>query len=180
MFLSKYSEKSFVVTGNTKDHKEELKDMGGKWNSKLSCGSGWIFSLTRKEEVETWILKKQPSVVWGTAPPVPATAVIQQSVTQKEEEREGGNDLESVFNSFVTFIKPFYTDSKKLRDILNDFVLHQKPTPNEEVDFYFSNDNTRLYNQFYSFVNSHPAIKHATFQSINKNKFIEHALIKLL
>ena len=48
-----YSEKSFVVTGNTKPIKDTLKDLGGKFNFRLSCGAGWVFSKTKIEEVKS-------------------------------------------------------------------------------------------------------------------------------
>ena len=200
MFLSKYSEKSFVVTGNTKDHKEELKEMGGRYNSKLSCGSGWIFSFSRKDEVESWVQKKQSSVIWQQTPsstaatttttststytsaPQPIASLVvltKEKEKDKEEVKEEDNALEILFTNFVSYMTPFYKENKKLKDILNDFVLQQKQSSNEEVDHYFSNDNTKLYNHFYGFIKASP-IKHSLFQSISKNKFIEHALIKLL
>jgi hypothetical protein len=46
-----YSEKSFVVIGNTKPIKETLKQLGGKFNMYLTCGCGWIFPNTKKEMV---------------------------------------------------------------------------------------------------------------------------------
>ena len=46
-----YSEKSFVVIGNTKPIKEMLKQLGGKFNPHLTCGLGWIFSKSKKEKV---------------------------------------------------------------------------------------------------------------------------------
>ncbi len=48
-----YSEKSFVVTGNTKPIKETLKALGGMFNFRLSCGAGWVFSKTKIEEVKS-------------------------------------------------------------------------------------------------------------------------------
>lgn len=48
----KYSEKSIAVIGNTISIKDELKNIGGKWNSKLSCGKGWIFPLTKLEDLK--------------------------------------------------------------------------------------------------------------------------------
>ncbi len=48
-----YSEKSFVVTGNTKPIKDTLKDLGGKFNFRLSCGAGWVFSKTKIVEVKS-------------------------------------------------------------------------------------------------------------------------------
>lgn len=47
-----YSDKSIVVTGDTKLFKSQLKKMGGKFNSKLRCGSGWVFSKKKREEIE--------------------------------------------------------------------------------------------------------------------------------
>lgn len=46
-----YSEKSFVVVGDTKPIKDKLKEMGGKFNNKLSCGCGWVFPIAKEEEV---------------------------------------------------------------------------------------------------------------------------------
>ena len=53
--IEKYSEKSFVVRGETKQHKEKLSDMGGKWNSRLRDGAGWIFPNMLKDNVQNWI-----------------------------------------------------------------------------------------------------------------------------
>ena len=47
-----YSEKSFVVIGDTKPIKEKLKELGGRFNSRLTCGAGWVFSKTRIEVVK--------------------------------------------------------------------------------------------------------------------------------
>lgn len=50
-----YSDKAFAVVGDTKSVKDQLKKMGGRFNSKLSCGCGWIFSNKSRKEVETFI-----------------------------------------------------------------------------------------------------------------------------
>lgn len=52
MEIVDYSERSFAVIGNTKLYKEQLKELGGKYNEKLKCGAGWIFSLSKKSKVE--------------------------------------------------------------------------------------------------------------------------------
>lgn len=46
-----YSEKAFAVIGDTKRVKDTLKELGGKFNAKLSCGPGWIFSKKRLQAV---------------------------------------------------------------------------------------------------------------------------------
>ena len=39
-----YSEKAIALIGDTKAIKDLLKQLGGRYNSHLSCGAGWIFS----------------------------------------------------------------------------------------------------------------------------------------
>ena len=43
-----YSEKAIAVVGETRAIKETLKALGGRFNSHLSCGAGWIFSKTKE------------------------------------------------------------------------------------------------------------------------------------
>lgn len=50
-----YSDRAFAVVGDTKAVKDALKKMGGSFNSKLSCGAGWIFSQKKRAEVEKFI-----------------------------------------------------------------------------------------------------------------------------
>lgn len=39
-----YSEKAFAIVGDTRPLVAKLKELGGKFNARLSCGAGWIFS----------------------------------------------------------------------------------------------------------------------------------------
>jgi len=58
VFLKDYEKngqvKSFLVKGDTKSIKEDLKAMGGKWNNTLK---GWIFSKSKEVEVAEYIKK---------------------------------------------------------------------------------------------------------------------------
>ena len=47
------SEKAFAVVGDTKAIKDELKAIGGRFNFRLSCGAGWIFSKKCLADVQT-------------------------------------------------------------------------------------------------------------------------------
>lgn len=47
-----YSEKAIAIVGDTKDIKDKLKELGGRFNPRLSCGAGWIFSKKMRSEVE--------------------------------------------------------------------------------------------------------------------------------
>jgi hypothetical protein len=64
MNLSIYTDKSCVLRGeDTTKHKETLKTFGGKWNSNLKDGGGWIFSNKSKEAVEKWLSSLESGVV---------------------------------------------------------------------------------------------------------------------
>lgn len=154
MNIVNYSDKSFVITGNTKDFKDELKELGGRWNSKLTCGNGWVFSLTKKKELESWLETKSSSTT---------TATVIQTQTPTPTKKE------TLFDQFVDYIKPFYVIRKKLDEILYDFGHGNKDTK----------DNCELYMHYYKFFRT-VKIDHTEYQRIDKDKFIEHALIQLL
>lgn len=46
-----YSEKSFVVTGDTRKIKDDLKRLGGRFNARLTCGCGWVFKKADEDKV---------------------------------------------------------------------------------------------------------------------------------
>lgn len=48
-----YSDKAFAITGDTKAIKDTLKSLGGRFNARLSCGAGWIFSKKSEEKVKS-------------------------------------------------------------------------------------------------------------------------------
>lgn len=62
-----YSEKAVAVVGDTKDIKDQLKALCGRFNPKLSCGAGWIFSKKMLPELEK--LLKGGSVEKSSAQP---------------------------------------------------------------------------------------------------------------
>lgn len=46
-----YSEKAIAVVGDTKQIKDILRKLGGRFNSRLTCGAGWVFSKKKADEV---------------------------------------------------------------------------------------------------------------------------------
>lgn len=50
-----YSEKAIAVTGDTKSIKDTLKNLGGRFNPRLTCGAGWIFSKSKESAVRAAI-----------------------------------------------------------------------------------------------------------------------------
>lgn len=54
-----YSEKAFAVIGETKRVKDGLKNLGGKFNPRLTCGAGWIFSKSKLEAVKAFLIAQK-------------------------------------------------------------------------------------------------------------------------
>ena len=60
IIIQNYTDKSFVVRGDTKKYREYLKNLGGKWNSSLTDKetgekfAGWIYPSIKKNDVKNW------------------------------------------------------------------------------------------------------------------------------
>jgi hypothetical protein len=50
-----YSDKAVALVGNTKAIKDQLKKLGGRFNPRLTCGAGWIFSKKKLPELEQMV-----------------------------------------------------------------------------------------------------------------------------
>ena len=50
-----YSEKAIAVTGDTRQISGELKRIGGRFNPRLTCGPGWIFSKRKEAELRAFL-----------------------------------------------------------------------------------------------------------------------------
>jgi len=61
--LIRYSEKALAVVGPSKQFKDSLKDLGGRWNSALTINGkqemGWIFSRKSKDSLEALLKIKE-------------------------------------------------------------------------------------------------------------------------
>lgn len=59
----KYTDKCYVVRGDTKEYKDELKAIGGKWNGGLKDGKGggWIFPSSYHDKILNLISKSKKS-----------------------------------------------------------------------------------------------------------------------
>lgn len=54
-----YSERAIAVIGDTKPIKDKLKELGGKFNFRLSCGAGWIFRKVDFERIKEALMPKE-------------------------------------------------------------------------------------------------------------------------
>ena len=90
MYCTTYTEKSIVVRGETRDHKEELKNLGGKWNAKLTDKSteeqfgGWIFPTSKHEKVKKWLVSVTTSVVQSSTPQITGRSTSDSNIQRLE------------------------------------------------------------------------------------------------
>jgi hypothetical protein len=58
--LSSYSERAYVLRGDTERHKAALAEIGGWFSKTISGGHGWIFSKARHgEKLKTWMAEHE-------------------------------------------------------------------------------------------------------------------------
>lgn len=68
IFIEDYTPKSFVVRGETRESKDSLKALGGKWNSSLTDKDtgdkfgAWLFWSDKRKELDSWIKKGCPKI----------------------------------------------------------------------------------------------------------------------
>lgn len=57
--LVEYSEKAIAIFGNTRPHKDELKNLGGRFNPRLKHNGekemGWIFPKSKLQQIENYL-----------------------------------------------------------------------------------------------------------------------------
>ena len=68
IFIEDYTTKSFVVRGDTRETKDSLKALGGKWNSSLTDKDtgdkfgAWLFWSDKRKELDSWVKKGCPKI----------------------------------------------------------------------------------------------------------------------
>jgi hypothetical protein len=93
VYIENYRDKSIVVRGESREYKESLKAMGGKWNSNLTDDSGerfgaWIFWKGKQAEVEKWARNGCPAVSSTSRSPA-------RTSERTSESRSSGNSTTS-------------------------------------------------------------------------------------
>lgn len=85
-----YSEKAFVLIGDTKAIKDKLKELGGRFNARLSCGAGWIFSKKKADEVRNLMASEKVEAV-EELPALPEEIYIPELEEETKQPEKLGN-----------------------------------------------------------------------------------------
>jgi len=155
MYTQDYSEKAFVVRGDTKKHFVTLIKMKGRWNPNLRGGNGWIFSKKQEEKVEKWISIQNDELVEIAK----KNNIFSQSIVDKKHdeddlksESESDSELDSESdneNKLLTSFRKRKTESivtpvLKKQKINNPNINKDFDSDNKKVDFSMSLVNIRL------------------------------------
>uniref|UniRef100_A0A6C0EMS6 Uncharacterized protein n=1 Tax=viral metagenome TaxID=1070528 RepID=A0A6C0EMS6_9ZZZZ len=93
--IEKYSDRSIVVRGEkTKEYKDQLKELGGKWNPNLKGGAGWIFSLKKESKVRALLGKESSSdsSASSSSEDIPLKTLIKkESSSSSDDEKESSS-----------------------------------------------------------------------------------------
>ena len=122
MEIKDYTDKSFVLCGEeTKNHKDYIKELGGKWNSNLKTGPGWIFSMNQKEKVNE-LIKTTESKDGVKSSPVINKKEWSMNLERKKQSSSSSSLSEELIEELTEEITKNYKydeyDIKNYRDVL--------------------------------------------------------------
>lgn len=83
-----YSDKCIAVVGETRAIKDKLAKMGGRFNSRLTCGAGWVFPKTKLDLVQGFIKGNQ--ILLGVEPKQQKDEALWEEFKQRVSKAEGG------------------------------------------------------------------------------------------
>ena len=134
--VEEYSEYSVVVRGETRKYKEDLKKLGGKYNSRLRDGPGWIFSKRAENNIKSFISKGTRLVSEEEA------AEGERKSKEWEAKRERENkvkktDLSLLIKHIISLeskIDNLTSMVGKLQDTTNDTIIVEDSDSDSEED----------------------------------------------
>jgi len=117
LLIQEYSDKTFVVRGDTKPFKDILKNMGGKWNSRLSEKDSddkfgaWLFFNSKRSEVDEWFSKGCTN----------DTSSVTSATSNKISYSPKSNDLERIEAKLDKILAILgKTNSELVEDLIDD------------------------------------------------------------
>lgn len=152
-----YTEKSVAVIGDTKEKKEVLKNLGGRFNPKLSVGAGWIFQAAKRAELEKvfgvvaeaveaveTITLPHPCVYCGTYGKYAAGSIAgawvdiisagtpEKVLEQCKKIHKNERDPEFMFQDFQNFPQQFYKESMNAADFAEVIKWYAEETASQK------------------------------------------------
>lgn len=118
-----YSDKAIAVIGDTTPIKDQLKKLGGKFNPRLSCGAGWIFSNKCIDKVN--------ALIGGSASVTTSTSSTTSSI------EEYIDHIKKIYPTDKTLLDYFRNKTSAVVKLSNGMYLPFEK-PKIETDFWFA------------------------------------------
>lgn len=118
IYIENYSEKSFVLKGETQNFKDDIKKIGGKWTTGFTDKktgekfAAWLFFINKKSEVEKWINGNKSEDIKNICSDVKKLC----SDVKKSEDKNDKNDYKDILNRLLKIensICEIYKELKK-------------------------------------------------------------------
>lgn len=139
-----YSDKAIAVVGETKQLKDEFKKLGGKFNPRLSCGAGWIFSKKAADNVSA-LLNGSLILQKGAEKPKDE---VSEYIDALKEYAELRSDKEYVLKEYAAAVKVhggyYLIDKPRIK---NRFCFHDEG-PDYEFYCKITSDEERMKKYF--------------------------------
>ena len=119
--LEEYTDRSIVVRGETRQYKEDLKKLGGKYNSKLRGEPGWIFPKSKQADIIKFMKEGKRLVSEEEARAGEARTLeweSKRSIEKKTYSSSSSNDNSVLIDMIKKFTQKIDLMDKKLLIIL--------------------------------------------------------------
>lgn len=127
--ISDYSTRSVVVQGETRKYKEDLKKLGGKFNSKLRDGPGWIFPKTMEKDILDFINGGQ-RLVTPEEEKEGEVRTLQRS--QEWENNPSNNEINKKLDMIINMIKKLDEKISKLSETEEAIIVEQEDSSSSD------------------------------------------------
>lgn len=134
LLIEQYSEKAIVVRGNTIQYKDKLLELGGKWNSNLKGGGGWIFPNSKKKNIE----ELESKITSGEVKPVEVSQSSSRDTTNRESNYDTLNRQFVPLKDYLSLLSRV----EKLEQIVNNIQKGSIKTKDSKNDIVFEDSSS--------------------------------------
>jgi hypothetical protein len=129
-----YSEKAIAVIGETRPIKDKLKELGGRFNFKLTCGPGWIFKKSDLAKITAALSK--PAAIQAPDPETIPEEPTQEEAQQIEEVLHQNEDFKIVSTDKGMSILPAPLQETTVRTFDNLQDIEEAANSGEVISLY--------------------------------------------
>lgn len=151
IYIYDYTAKSFVVRGDTQPHKDSIKAMGGKFDTRFTDKEtgekfgGWLFWTSKRSELANWIQDGCPTVTKEDKPNVPTTwEEIGVAGRVRAPQDDNTSEMREMLIEVVNIIQELSPESIKKLSNTAFYKKHCKPVVAEESDVEYEEETDTL------------------------------------